>query len=109
MLFERHEGVAKHHVHRHGAEEIVLDAEILQIDEFTAIAQCKRLRARCLVLLDRDKCGCCLCHDQSLVTNFYGGVSSLKTSGLTEGEDRQIECDENDQDHATHPDPERRL
>ena len=45
VLLQRNEVVAEHHVHGHGAEQVVLDTEVLQVDELAAIATREHLRA----------------------------------------------------------------
>ncbi len=37
-VLQRHEVVAEHQVHRHLAEQLVLDVEVLQVDELATIA-----------------------------------------------------------------------
>ena len=48
-LLQRNEVVAEHHVHRHRAEQVVLDPEVLQVNELAAIAGRERPRARRLI------------------------------------------------------------
>jgi hypothetical protein len=54
-LLNRHEVIAEHHVHRHGAEQIVLDAEVLEVDELATIATRERLRVDGFVELKRQR------------------------------------------------------
>ena len=46
QLLQGHEVITKHHVDGHAAEELVLDAKVLQIDKVAAIAMGERLGAR---------------------------------------------------------------
>ena len=60
QLLQGHEVIAKHHVDGHAAEELVLDAEVLQVDELAAIAMGQRLGPRGLVGFwneGSEKCG----------------------------------------------------
>ena len=50
LLLDGHEVVAEHQLDRHGAQQVVLNSEILQVDEFGAIAFGQRLGLRAVVL-----------------------------------------------------------
>ena len=49
LLLDGHEVVAEHQLHGHGAQQVVLNLEILQINEFGAIARCQGLCLGALV------------------------------------------------------------
>jgi hypothetical protein len=52
QLFDRHEVVAEHHLDRHGEEQVVLDAEVLEVDKLAAVAPREHLRVGLLVQFD---------------------------------------------------------
>ena len=92
QLLDGDEVVAEHQLDGHGAEQLVLDAEVLQVDEFRAIAARQQLGGGSFVLdvLQRE-----------LRVRYrpYGYPSPV--GGLSQGEDGQIKRDENeDYDHA---------
>ena len=51
MLLERHKVVAEHQLHRHRAQQLVLNLEVLQVHKLRVIAARQRLGLRALVLL----------------------------------------------------------
>ena len=61
LIFQRHKVVAEHQVHRHFAEQLVLDVEVLQIDELATVAARQRLRIGVLVKLGRKWKNCDVC------------------------------------------------
>ena len=54
-VFQRHEVVAEHQVHRDLAEQLVLDVEVLQVDELAAIAPRQILAVLDLVVAWQDR------------------------------------------------------
>ncbi len=44
LLLDGHEVVAEHQLDRHGAQQVVLNLEVLQVDELGVIARGQRLR-----------------------------------------------------------------
>ncbi len=44
LLFYRHEVVAEHQLDRHGAQQVVLNLEVFQVNEFGVIARGQKFR-----------------------------------------------------------------
>ena len=49
VLLDGHEVVAEHQLHGHGAQQVVLNVEVLQVDELGVIAVGERFGLRALV------------------------------------------------------------
>ena len=50
LLLDGHEVVAEHQLYRNGAQQVMLDLEVLQVDELGAIARGQRFRMSPFVL-----------------------------------------------------------
>ncbi len=64
LLLDGHEVVAEHQFHRHRAQQVVLDLEVLQVDELGVIALGERLGMAALVKTVRqwNREYRCICH-----------------------------------------------
>ncbi len=100
LLFYRHEVVAEHQLDGHGAQQLVLNLEVLQVHELGVIALRQEFRLGALFLRARKRtygyrngkrmCGCS--HDL------------LTSRRLSQREDGQVKRDENEDDNNAHHD-----
>jgi hypothetical protein len=93
LLLDGHEVVAEHELDRDGAEKIVLDFEVFEVDEFCMVAACQGFGLGPFV----RTCG----HRKCEYAWIGHSGEPLSPTRLAQGEDGQVERDENeDNDHA---------
>ena len=103
-LFDGHEIIAEHQFHGNGAQQVVLNFEVFQVNELGVIAACQGFSLGSLVLAGSQWAGGKRNGGQRRQRCVgHGGLSSL-TAGLSQRENGQVQRDENENDDDAHDD-----
>ena len=96
-LLDGHEVIAEHQFHGDGAQQVMLNLEVLQINEFSVIAVCQSFGLGAFVLTGKQRSR----GKRKYRCVGHSGLPSLTSAGLPQREDGQVQRDENeDYDHA---------